>query len=646
MAQINYLNLLKTKPQIAHLLSFIGAVVYFVQAWIYSHTLASVLDEGLYLFKGLLFATGRYTPFQDYGPWTNHMPLSFLIPGFIQDWFGPGIRTGRYFYITLGLLMLLGIWILARRWGGTWWAAAAVWIMAINPAIIKIYSQAASQALVACMLTWVLVLCLKDKSPTWQIILGSVLAVLVMLTRINLAPLLPLLWIYIFWQHGSKAGAWSLIAGISTVLIGHAIFWPEILRMWAAWVPLEITPFLSPWARPENAVSSWNPDISLFDRVVSFFFTVRHHFLTFTGVVAALILWPQRNRWKSMAHYKAATFLLVLFFALMLLHIWASLAKNYCVFCLENYYSFFSVVGLMIVIITFQSWQQQPSTLRQVISLFILLFLTVGIGLSLFNFLGKTLNYWGHVTNILNSTIPYRFKNFVSEPDKYIWEYIAELINHPRPERAYRKVLAMSLDLSKRVYPSFLGLLSGVVILFAAWILKKIQKIKFPASSIGYGYILFLLLLLVGVFLTPTFILSGDPIVYDCGWDVLASYEIVGDQLAEVIPDGALIYWQGNHSPIPLLYLPDIEIFPSQLNGKYSYRLDGITDDLLKYGYWNSVLEQMWVKEADYVLIEVGAPKDYASSAVQSDSFELIAETSPALPCRADSSFQVFKRKN
>jgi hypothetical protein len=646
MIHLTFLEQIKIKPQIAHLLSFIGTIVYLVQAWIYAHTLASVLDEGLYLFKGLLFATGRYTPFQDYGPWTNHMPLSFLIPGYIQDWFGPGLRTGRYFYILLGFLMLLGIWILARRWGGPWWAAAAVWIIAINPAIIKIYSQAASQALVACMLTWVLVLCLGKMRPTWQLVLGSILAGLILLTRINLAPLLPLLLVYIFWQHGSKAGVWSLIAGISTVLIGHALFWPEILRMWAAWVPLEVAPFLSPWARPDNAVSSWNPDVSLFNRVISFFFTVRHHFLTFIGVIAALILWPSKNRWRSTADYKAATFLLVLFISLLLFHMWASLANNYCVFCLENYYSFFSVVALLLVVITFQSWQQKPSFLRQVISVFILLFLAIGIGLSLFNLLGKTLNYWGYITNFLNSPIPQGVKNLVSDPEKLIWEQIAELINHPKPHRAYRKILSMSLDLSKRVYPSILGLLGGLVILFVAWILRKIQLIKFPASSFGYGYILLLLFLLVGVFLTPTFILGGDPTVYDCGWDVITSYEEVGDELGELIPDGSLVYWQGDHSPIPLLYLPGIEIFPSQLNGKYSLRLGGNTDDLLKYGYWNSALERQWVENADYVLIDVGGPEDFAGSAVQSDAFQFIEETSPVLPCRPDTSFQLFKHKD
>ena len=57
------------------------------------HTLASdVLDEGLYFEKGYLFAQGKYEPFEDYGPLTNHMPLSFMIPGWAQNIFGAGLR--------------------------------------------------------------------------------------------------------------------------------------------------------------------------------------------------------------------------------------------------------------------------------------------------------------------------------------------------------------------------------------------------------------------------------------------------------------------------------------------------------------------------------------------------------------------------
>ena len=78
-----------------------------------------MLDEGLYLYKGFLYASGRYWPFQDFGPWTNHMPLAFLIPGWIQRLVEPGLRTGRLYALALAALFLLAVWILARRLGGT-----------------------------------------------------------------------------------------------------------------------------------------------------------------------------------------------------------------------------------------------------------------------------------------------------------------------------------------------------------------------------------------------------------------------------------------------------------------------------------------------------------------------------------------------
>jgi hypothetical protein len=62
---------------------------------------------------------------------------------------------------------------------------------------------------------------------------------------------------------------------------------------------------------------------------------------------------------------------------------------------------------------------------------------------------------------------------------------------------------------------------------------------------------------------------------YDCGGDVVGSYEAVGAHLQRLIPAGASVYWAGGLSPVPLLYLPRAEIFPAQLNGDYSFRMAG-----------------------------------------------------------------------
>jgi len=114
-------------PWLPAFLTVAGFIAYILQAIDTARTKTSFLDEGLYVYKGWLFATGQYVPFQDYGLWTNHAILSFLIPGYIQKWFGTGLDVARYSMIFLAVLTLLGLWIFAKRWGGKWWAAAAIW---------------------------------------------------------------------------------------------------------------------------------------------------------------------------------------------------------------------------------------------------------------------------------------------------------------------------------------------------------------------------------------------------------------------------------------------------------------------------------------------------------------------------------------
>ncbi len=102
------LKRLEKTPWLAEAAAALLGLVYAGWGLFFAHTSNSLLDEGAYLYKGFLFVTGRYWPYQDYGPWTNHMPLSFLIPGAIQALFEPGLRTGRYFMVVVGLVMLAG----------------------------------------------------------------------------------------------------------------------------------------------------------------------------------------------------------------------------------------------------------------------------------------------------------------------------------------------------------------------------------------------------------------------------------------------------------------------------------------------------------------------------------------------------------
>ncbi|MBI4732631.1 MAG: glycosyltransferase family 39 protein [Chloroflexi bacterium] len=248
-------NYLKKAGWLAYLIAVAGVALYGAQLWVYAHTQTSLVDEGAYLYMGYQFALGTYQPYQDFGLWMNYAPFSYLIPGVVQFLFGPGLRTGRYFSVILSIFTAIILWALARRLGGKWWAAALVWAIALSPIPIKIYSHVLSQVLVAFFLAGALFFTLGEKRPLWQIIVGSVLAGILVMSRHTMVPLLPLLVAYVFWQHGKKAG-WRSIAGcLLPPVIVHIIFWPNILQLWSfSWLPTQWIPYLSNYRPPVDTM--------------------------------------------------------------------------------------------------------------------------------------------------------------------------------------------------------------------------------------------------------------------------------------------------------------------------------------------------------------------------------------------------------
>jgi hypothetical protein len=480
-------------PWLAEVLALAAGIGYLLQAYRYAHNQIAILDEGSYLVKGFLFATGQYWPYQDYGPWSNHMPLSFLIPGYAQVLFGAGLRTGRYLSIFLGLLLLLGLWITVRRMGGRWWAAGALVAVALNPAVIKIYSMAISEVLIACMLVWILALILGEDRPTWQVTLGGLLAGLMGLSRLNLVPAVPVIFAYIFWQHGRRAGLWAALAGGSVLVLTHALYWPGIMRLWATWIPEGLAPFLAAW-RPPQATPVWNPNPGLDSRVLSFFLGLRFHLIPVVGVMASLLLWPRRKDWKSEGHFRASVFMAVLFFLMLFLHVWASLGlnpqshdimgKNYCVFCFPIYLGFFSYVGFVLLATSASSWRKEVHGLRLFLIILFVLVLTTGIGYAAFADLEAPLQ------SLLDLQVP-RMKAMRILPGTVELRALLQA-KSGLEARAFEQSM-------RRILPITAGFLAGVLILLIAWGLVRLLKLRRAGTELSIGWMVITVLLVIGL---------------------------------------------------------------------------------------------------------------------------------------------------
>lgn len=563
------------KRYLSYLVAASAAALFLLQVIRFAHSQAVILDEGLYLYKGFLFMSGRYVPYQDYGPWTNHMPLSFIIPGGVQSIFGLGLRTGRYFATMLAFLLIFGVWILARRLGGAWWGAGAVLAMALNPFYAKLYSHAKAEVLAGGMLIWVLVLVLGEDRRPWQLISGAFLAGLLAMTRINLGPVLPLIIAFVFWGYGLQMGLLAAVAGLTPVLYGHAVYWPGILKLWASQVPREISPFLDPWRIAGGGGGLGLAGPGGLDRLNSFFQGIRFHFVAFLGVLACLFNWPRSEDWTSSGRRKISLLLLSIFVLLLGMHGWAALGKDYCVYCFRVYMAYFSPLGLLLPISISQFWRPRSSRWRIFLTLVFLILLSAGVGFSAFEDLG----------------------------DGIIGAYISGIggVEESALTRGLVDGLGLDYSLARRVVPTIAALLASFAIVCLLYIIWR--RSNLDERGVGVTTWIWSAAAVLGIVLSPTSVLGAGYREYDCGGDIIGRYEQVGAQLEEQVPPGSLIYWQAE-SPALLLYMPEVDVFPAQLNREFSLRLAEDEDQLKKLGYWNEDLARSWVRAADFVLVQ------------------------------------------
>lgn len=608
--------------RLPQLLAILGALLYLIQAWHYAHTTIPGLDEGSYLFKGYLFLHGIYKPFQPYGPLTNKAPLAFLIPGLAQYIFGAGLRTGRYFAIFLGLLTILGTWITARRWTGKWLAAASVWVFALSPMVIKIHAITASEVIIASMLAWMCVFVLAEERTLWQIVLGSALGACAVLTRQNMVVVLPLLILYVFWQHGKQKGIAAFVSASAVFLAVHIYYWPNILTIWAPWLPDSLTPFLNPFRLPAEATPIWNPSNDFWNRVIAFFQGIRYHFIPAVGGIFALIFLSRQRDWKTDPAMRAAIFLALLYFTLFGMHAWAAVASQYesysCVYCFTPYLTFFDPLGIILSVIAISAaWKHEPSRVLQIPIILLILILSAGIGLSSFDNIGAA---------ILNLPVP-RMRGGQFLPGTTA---LVDFITNK---------FGLALLLIKRYLASAIGLLGAFVALFVAFIISR--RIKTVQTRPAFSLVLLNVFLAMGLLLSPVLHAGGSRA--DCEQDILSANEQLGAHLARVIPADSLVYWDGGLSFAPMVYLPHVRFFPPQINDGYTFRIGGDSDTLFRFSHWNSELNDQWVKSADVFIIE---NKRYSSwkGFFNPQEFEEYQKPTTAPSCEDGTGLRIFHR--
>ena len=114
----------------------------------------------------------------------------------------------------------------------------------------------------------------------------------------------------------NKKGSHLFSLAAVVFLAFHIYYWPNILTIWAPWLPENLTPFLDPFRLPKDAMPIWNPSIDFWNRTIAFFQGIRYHFIPVVGSIFALIFLLRQRDWKTDPAKRAAIFLALLYFTL------------------------------------------------------------------------------------------------------------------------------------------------------------------------------------------------------------------------------------------------------------------------------------------------------------------------------------------
>ncbi len=210
-----------------------------------------------------------------------------------------------------------------------------------------------------------------------------------------------------------------------------------------------------------------------------------------------------------------------------------------------------------------------------------------------------------------------------------LWDYLENTFGIPH-------------NISRIRVPELVGLIAGVIILvvgWAGWAWLRRKRI----AVYSMGFITMVLFLTIGTILTPTGVLGGGLTQWNCSGNVVAEYQQVGDYLARNIPAGSRVYWQGGNAVAILLYIPNLKIFPQQLDGQWNYYESGDSDTLARLGSWNGELAQTWRDEADVIIIQ---QIDYPAWQPYLNELKFVELKPLQIPlnCEPDTFLRVFNR--
>jgi hypothetical protein len=348
---------------------------------------------------------------------------------------------------------------------------------------------------------------------------------------------------------------------------------------------------------------------------------LRDEFFLFSGFAASVILFPPRSAWRT-GNFKTAIFLGTTFAALFLMHMWGSVFNTFCVQCFTSYQMFYSLVGILFIVIVFSNGLANSFPRRLLMGAVLLVF-SAGIGLHYYQQLGD----WSLATLQLP-----RLSQLFTAGGR-VWVPLGEALSNR---------LNPSIGVQRRIASALAGGLAAMLLFILISITRWFTQRRMGNGTLPFMRAALMGFLTLGVILPPA--IEAGSYSTRCSTDFLSDYEKMGHALSEAIPPDSLVYWKGSGRHIALmLYVENVRIFAPQINAGGGYFVSGDRDELLRFGIFDDAIDAEWREMADVFIVWQGYPNTELGDFENNPGYERILYDMGGL-ARCEEPLYLFRR--
>lgn len=338
-----------------NLLLLISLVFYILNGFFYIFYANTTFDEGNYLYKSYLYATGAEIPYSSGATWSEYMPGSYYLFGFSQVFFGKNFYAARLVSFIFGFLAVILSFRMTKKIAGFIEAVIVVSLLVINSTLVQSFSLVAPYSFTSFFLLFALYLLTVNINVKLRIFLSIFFMFVCVFARSSMLPNY-VVFILILMVIFRKLLIPVIFSSVVVPIVVLAPFLPGVLKIF---INFPIINGLALYlGYPDFYYSKFSGEINISKVVISFLEFFKYYqvwFIPLLSIITVIFLSKINLKKYYRNLFLKNNYVFLIIIILFIFNIFAHFAGAYghCPRCVIPYFNYFSILGAIVIAVMF-----------------------------------------------------------------------------------------------------------------------------------------------------------------------------------------------------------------------------------------------------------------------------------------------------